>query len=227
MWLPPIAARRLSEVGQSTRLRSRRRKDKPVFYLLAGPNGAGKTTLYQALVQVGTIPASVEFVNADLYEAAHLQHITDPQARSEQARQWADARRAVLLKAGQSFVSETVFSHESKLALIKSAQERGFFVMLLVVCLDDPQRLLTRVAQRVAEGGHAVPPERILARYPRTLDHLTVAVRLADVAILYDAQAVTPGTHTAVAVCQRDQTQVKVNPLPVWAQHVLGGAGSE
>lgn len=212
-------------MGQSTPLRSRRRKDKPVFYLLAGPNGAGKSTLYKALVQVGTIPASAEFVNADVYEGAHLQHIADSQVRSEQARKWADDRRKVLLRTGSSFVSETVFSHESKLALIKSAQAQGFFVMLLVVCLDDPQRLLARVAQRVAEGGHAVPAERILARYPRTLNNLTVAVRLADAAILYDSQAVVPGTHSAVAVCQRDHTQVKVNPLPEWAQRVLGEIG--
>lgn len=83
--------------------------------------------------------------------------MADPQARSEDARQWADARRAQLLKAGQSFVSETVFSHESKLVLIEEAQKQGFFVMLIVVCLDDPERLLERVAGRVTEGGHAVP----------------------------------------------------------------------
>ena len=211
-------------MGQTATLRSRQRRVKPVFYLLAGPNGAGKSTLYKALVQVGTIPDSAEFVNADLHEAAHLQHIADPQARSEDARQWADARRAELLKAGQSFVSETVFSHESKLALIEEAQKQGFFVMLLVVCLDDPQRLLARVAGRVAEGGHAVPPDRILARYPRTLANLAAAVRLADLAILYDSQGVTPGTHTAVAICKRDWTQKNVSPLPEWAQSVLSGA---
>jgi len=127
---------------------------KPVFYLLAGPNGAGKSTLYRALVLAGTIPAATEFVNADLHEAAHLQRITDPSQRSEQARQWADARRAALLQAGQSFVSETVFSHESKLALIQEAQTAGFFVLLLVVALDQPERLLERVAQRILEGGH-------------------------------------------------------------------------
>lgn len=212
-------------MGQVTPLRSRRRKAKPVFYLLAGPNGAGKSTLYKALMRAGTLPASAEFVNADLYEAAYLQHMADPQARSEDARQWADARRAQLLKAGQSFVSETVFSHESKLVLIEEAQKQGFFVMLIVVCLDDPERLLERVAGRVTEGGHAVPAERILARYPRTLAHLAVAVRLADLAILYDSQDVKPGTHTAVAVCTRDWTQENVNPLPQWAQKVLGGAG--
>ncbi|MDD5030883.1 MAG: zeta toxin family protein, partial [Rhodoferax sp.] len=120
----------------------------PVFYLLAGPNGAGKSTLYRALVLAGTIPAKAEFVNADLHEAAQLQHVADPEQRSEHARQWADARRAALLQAGQSFVSETVFSHASKLALIQEAQAKGYFVMLLVVALDQPERLLERVAQR-------------------------------------------------------------------------------
>ena len=193
----------------------------PVFYLLAGPNGAGKSTLYKALVLNKTIAATAEFVNADLYEAAKLQNIDDPLARSEQARHWADGRRAELLKAGQSFVSETVFSHESKLTLIEEAQKLGFFVMLLVVCLDDPHRLLARVAGRVTEGGHAVPTERILARYPRTLANLAKAVRLADLAVLYDSEAVVLGTHRIVAICKNKWTEEKVTPLPGWAKRVL------
>ena len=117
-----------------------------VFYLLAGHNGAGRSTLYRALVLAGTIPGAAEFVNAD------------PEQRSKQARQWADARRAALLQADQSFASETVFSHESKLALIHEAQAKGFFVMLLVVALDRPERLLERVARRVLEGDHPGRP---------------------------------------------------------------------
>lgn len=193
----------------------------PVFYLLAGPNGAGKSTLYRALVLSGTIPAAAEFVNADLHEAAHLQHVADPEQRSAHARQWSDARRTELLQTDQSFVSETVFSHESKLALIQEAQAKGFFVMLLVVALDQPERLMARVAQRVLEGGHPVPPERILARYPRTLAHLTQAVRMADAAILYDTADVSPGTHTAVATCKGDWTQELVQAMPEWARRVL------
>jgi predicted ABC-type ATPase len=69
-----------------------------------------------------------------------------------------------------------VFSHESKLTLIEHARAQGFFVMLLLVALDSPKRLLQREAQRVAEDGHAVPADRILARYPRTLNNLTLAV---------------------------------------------------
>jgi predicted ABC-type ATPase len=194
----------------------------PVFFLLAGPNGAGKSTLYKALLARGTIPAEAEFINADLYESAHLQHIRDLTERSEAAREWADERRAHCVAQGISFVSETVFSHESKLQLIDDARAAGFFVTLLVVAIDNPQRLLERVQQRVREGGHDVPAERILARYPRTLSNLTLAVRRADVAFLYDAEDIEPGTHRMVAWCRQEQTSIQVKTLPRWAVQVIG-----
>ncbi len=195
---------------------------RPIFYLLAGPNGAGKSTLYKALKAAGKIAANAEFVNADLYEAAHLQHIQDPLKRSEAARDWADARRAQLLAEGKSFVSETVFSHESKLALIEEAQAQGFFVLLFVVALDNPERLLARVSQRVREGGHGVPVDRILARYPRTLALLAKAVRMADAALLHDSHDAQPGTHKLVATCEKQNTRILHQSLPQWAHQVLG-----
>ena len=142
----------------------------PVFHLLAGPNGAGKSTLYRALVRDGILSVDLAFINADLFEREHLQHITDPVQRSQAARDWADAQRASKLAGGESFVSETVFSHESKLALIDEALAQDFVVALYVVALDDPQRLLARVQSRVQEGGHFVPPDKILTRYPPHLE---------------------------------------------------------
>jgi hypothetical protein len=47
-------------------------------------------------------------------------------------------------------------------------------------------------------------------------------VRLADAAVLYDSQDVTPGTHTAVAMCKGNWTKELVQPVPQWAQLVLG-----
>lgn len=199
-----------------------------VFYLLAGPNGAGKSSLYRAAVKDGLIPKDSEFVNADLHERDHLQHIADLQQRSEAARDWADARRAALIASGKSFVSETVFSHPSKIALIQEAQAARYSVVLLVVCMDQPERLILRVRQRVSEGGHAVPDQRILDRYPRTLTHLKVAVRLADMAMLFD----NPGDVSArgerilgptrIAVCRKEITRILHPGLPQWAQQVLG-----
>lgn len=198
---------------------------RPVFYLLAGPNGAGKSTLYRASLEAGLIPPEAAFVNADLHEAAHLQHIAPPARRSQMARQWADEQRAACLAAGDSFVSETVFSHPSKLDLLAAAHAAGFSVVLLVVCVDEPRHLLSRVQQRVLEGGHSVPPERILARYPRTLANLAKAVALADLALLYDTsgprnRVVQP--PRLVARCRAGRVRWK-NPVrwPAWAERLL------
>ena len=198
---------------------------RPVFYLLAGPNGAGKSTLYRAAVASGLIPSEAEFVNADLHEAAQLQQVTSPLKRSQMARQWADQRRADCLAAGLSFVSETVFSHPSKLALVAAAQDAGFAVVLLVVCVDDPRQLLARVRQREQEGGHGVPAERILARYPRTLAHLQQAVRRVDLALLYDTtnprnRVVQP--PRLVARCRSGRVVWQDEAaLPAWARRMI------
>lgn len=194
---------------------------RPIFHLLAGPNGAGKSTLYRALVASGAIEGELEFVNADLYEKSHLQHIADLQKRSEAARDWADGRRDALLNAKIGFVSETVFSHGSKLSLISDAQSLGYQVVLYIVSVDDPQRLLARVSQRVQEGGHNVPAKRILERYPRTMDNLKKAVRLADLAFVYDAAEVEQGAHLLVAMCEKEQSSLLVSKLPLWAAAML------
>lgn len=194
------------------------------FHLLAGPNGAGKSTLYRALVRDGILGPPLEFVNADLHERDHLQHIANAQQRSEAARAWADARRATLLAERTPFASETVFSHPSKLELIRDAQRQGFTVALYIVALDDPARLLDRVAQRVREGGHPVPPERILARYPRTMAHLAQAARLSDVCYLYDAADTADGGPRLVAVRTPKATTALVATLPAWADRLLNAA---
>lgn len=194
------------------------------FHLLAGPNGAGKSTLYRALVREGILGPPLEFVNADLHEQTQLQHILDAQERSLAARAWADARRAALIEARTPFASETVFSHPSKLALIKQARAAGLTVALHVVALDDPQLLVERVAQRVREGGHPVPPERILARYPRALALLAQAARRADVAYLYDGADVAHGGPSLVAVATPAGTTALATPLPRWARTLLDGA---
>lgn len=203
---------------------------KPVFYLLAGPNGAGKSTLYESAVATGLLPAQAEFVNADAHELQHLGHVADARERSLQARSWADARRAACLKQGATFVSETVFSHPSKLALMQQARDAGFAVVLLVVCVSEPHQLLARVAQRVAEGGHAVPVDRILARYPRALFHLRLALPLADLALLYDTSGT--GQHDVakpklVARWRHAQWHWQVASPPAWAQSIAPGQPAE
>ncbi len=192
----------------------------PVLHLIAGPNGAGKSTLYRYLIQPRY--PQLPFVNADVHERDQLAHIRHAVRRSEAARAWADAQRREHLEAGRSFVSETVFSHPSKLALLDDARAHGFDVALYVVCLDDPRRLLERVQQRVHEGGHSVPADKILARYPRTLDNLRLAVREVPLALLFDAAEVESGGPHLVASVVAGQVQPHGPWMPAWVHKVLG-----
>lgn len=195
------------------------RPQKPILHLIAGPNGAGKSTLYRYLIQPRY--PHLMFVNADVYERDHLAHVQDAAKRSEAARAWADKQREMLLAAGHGFVTETVFSHPSKLHLIDAARDRGFEVALYVVCLDEPRRLLERVRGRVDEGGHPVPANKILERYPRTIANLRDAVGMVDLALLFDASEVEAGGPHLIASVAGGVCKWHLDWHPTWARRVL------
>src|SRR3990167_4622076 len=139
---------------------------RPIVVALAGPNGAGKSTFFGAHLQ----PSGLRFINADdlgrelnidLYEAARL----------------ANSLRIELAQRRESFVFETVFSdpQRDKLSFLKDAAARGYAVVLVFIGIASATASEGRVAMRVSQGGHDVPTEKIMARYPRTLANLAAA----------------------------------------------------
>jgi len=94
--------------------------------------------------------------------------------------------RSQLLEKGNSFSFETVFSHESKLEIIKEAKSLGYRVYFYFLTTDDPEININRVNVRVAKNGHPVPPDRITKRYYRSLDLMYDAVKLSNRAYLFD-----------------------------------------
>ena len=93
------------------------------------------------------------------------------------------------------FAVETVFSHwrelpdgrvESKIDRITEMQANGYLVILFFVGLRSAKASAARVATRVARGGHAVEPRRLLARFPRTQHAIRAARGVADAAVLMD-----------------------------------------
>jgi predicted ABC-type ATPase len=194
----------------------------PIFHLLAGPNGAGKSSLYRALLAEGLIDPKIEFINADIYEQAHLKHIKSPLKRTEAARSWAEGRRSALINDKHSFASETVFSHPSKIELMMQAKQAGYQIALYIVAIDSPKTLVKRVSQRVLEGGHHVPTTKILSRYPKTIANLAKAIPLADVAFLYDSQDIQKSGLEHIATARKGDLMECVADLPMWARMVLG-----
>lgn len=98
----------------------------------------------------------------------------------------SELMRRRLLEFGESFSFETVMSHPSKVELLKVAQARGFRTYLYFIATDDPQINVSRVRSRVQSGGHAVPEQKIVDRYYRSLELLSQAIRYSDRAYIFD-----------------------------------------
>ncbi len=123
-----------------------------------------------------------EYINADEI-ALSLGPVPD---RDRAAQIEADRRRAAALSERRSFSFETVMSHPSKIEDMKAAKAAGYHFTFIGVALQDPELNVRRVALRVSQGGHAVPKDRILARYARTLALMPEAIALADRTLVFD-----------------------------------------
>ncbi len=179
---------------------------RPRVVAIAGPNGAGKTTFYHAHIA----PAGLRLVNADIL--AHDLAI-DPYA----AAQVAASLRKELIRQGESFAFETVFSDPvgDKLGFLQRATESGYNVVLCFIGLASPELSLERVAMRVSQGGHDVPDEKIMSRFPRILINLKSAIQLLPHVLIFDnSDLLQP--YRWVAEFENGQASLIGIPRPDW-----------
>lgn len=184
------------------------------LWLLAGGNGAGKSTFYRCMLQ----PRGLALVNAD-----NIARSLDPdnaELASYAAAELAEHLRYDLLNKGVSFCFETVFSHPSKIDFMAHAKALGYEVILVFIHLDNSELNSARVAQRVSEGGHSVPEEKIVNRIPRTLSHIKAALPLADQVHLLDNSSSDHPLRRIASVTNGQLTK-QVDALPLWANELL------
>lgn len=184
---------------------------RPILVALAGPNGAGKTTFYHAHLR----PAGLRFLNAD--EIARELEVDAYEA----ARVITELRHE-LVKQRESFVLETVFSDPvgDKLSFLKAAAQSGYAVVLCFIGLSGPETSEQRVAMRVSQGGHDVPSEKLVSRYPRTLANLQQAIReLPHVIISDNDDLATP--FRRAAVIEGGRLLWSISSLPKWLSKFL------
>jgi len=85
-----------------------------------------------------------------------------------------------------SFAWETVFSHPSRLKIMKDAKDNGYTIHLLYITTKNPDINVARVRKRVSEGGHDVPEKKVRSRYRRSLSFLPEMIIIADEVVIYD-----------------------------------------
>lgn len=184
---------------------------KPVMYLIAGPNGAGKTSFYEHSLKPA-IPA--EYVNADDIEKAHWPN--EISLHSYEAARMAADRRSELIAQGSNFITETVFSHPSKLELIKMAQAAGYAVHLFHIHVRTADISVARVELRVRKGGHNVPEDKNRARHQRNPALIRQAALISDHADVFDGSVMDRPARWLMSFDKGQIRQITAS-LPAWA----------
>lgn len=183
------------------------------LWILTGGNGAGKSTFYRLFLE----PRGMVFINAD--NIARDLSPDSPEEASYRAAQLAEIIRYELLQEGATFCYETVFSHPSKIDFIADARALGYQVILVFIHLGCSELNKARVAQRVGEGGHAVPEIKIESRIPRTLGNVRRALALANEAHIIDNSSLQ---QPFVRIARlREGMLERYQPFDGWAEELL------
>ena len=184
------------------------------LWVLAGGNGAGKSRFYETYLK----DKGLSFINADLI-AKEISDVPSAEV-SKQAQKIAIDACYQKISDGETFCYETVFSHESKLDIIKEAKANGYEVALVFIHLDNPERNLVRVYQRVENGGHNVPPDKVKSRIPRSIENLKKAIQLVDKVALVDNSSSDDPLRVVVRIKSSKVVHSSL-PVPNWAQEIL------
>jgi predicted ABC-type ATPase len=160
--------------------------DKPKCYVIGGPNGAGKTTF--AMRYLPRIVSCRNFVNADMI----AQGLSPFDTHSVEA----EAGRIFLRRIGELIEDHADFAFESTLSgrayarLFRRLRDAGFSVVLFYLWIPGVEFSAERVASRVENGGHDIPPDAIARRYLKSLRNLFgLYMPLADRTLIFDNSA--------------------------------------
>jgi predicted ABC-type ATPase len=158
--------------------------NRPVLVIVAGPNGAGKTTLTERVLTHHWV-SGCAYINPDNI-ARDLFGDWNSNEAVLKAANYAQIERERCLLERQSMIFESVMSGQDKIDFIRRAKEAGYFIRLFFVGTDGPSINAARVAERVASGGHAVPIDKIISRYSKSIANCAIAASISDRSYVYD-----------------------------------------
>jgi predicted ABC-type ATPase len=170
---------------------SRKKLDKPKFWIVAGPNGSGKSSIYTD-TDIEDFGGSVWIINPDLL-TARIQKIEGLKPRAANIAavtriySWLEASIA----AHQTIGVETVLSTEKYRALVLAAKAHGFEVRLIYILLNSPELSVERVKLRVGKGA-TIPTTKIRQRRERSLQQLPWFLKNLDLAWIFDNSGAKP-----------------------------------
>jgi predicted ABC-type ATPase len=153
--------------------------------IIAGPNGAGKTTFAKHFLPKEA--QTFRFINADLIAAGLAPF--NPESVSFKAARLMLNELDEYTKAGESFAFETTLSGTHYLQRIQEWKDLGYTIKLWFIALSSPELAISRVAERVAQGGHNIPEDVIRRRYKAGLENLSTYQKAVDSWVILDGNS--------------------------------------
>jgi predicted ABC-type ATPase len=180
---------------------------KPTLFVISGPNGAGKSTQIQVM-----LPDDLKHINSFDRDKTRLEFgailagqgvsskdITLRSTRMMEDRLYQEMKKAIGLKS--HFVLETPLSHPDYWRYLDLFENMGYQMQLNYLCLDKVRYCVSRVDQRVKEGGHCVEPGTIKGVYQKNLEYINEYYKTFNIIELYDGMAIP----TLLARMEHDQ----------------------
>jgi predicted ABC-type ATPase len=132
------------------------------LYIIAGANGSGKTTFAKSFAKINDL----YFINADeIAKELDSDNITKYKMKAGKIF-FQELEKHLHLN--KSFVIETTLSGKYLVKYITQAKKLDFQISLIYLFLENPDTNITRVRNRVLNGGHNVPQEDIIRRFYRS-----------------------------------------------------------
>ena len=187
----------------------------PRLYIISGCNGAGKTTASYSLLP--EMLGCKDFVNSD--EFAKGLSPFDPSKASIQASRYMLMKIRYLLKRNQDFAVETTLATRTLMKIVKQAQAAGYTVTLLYFWLNSPELAVERVRARVEAGGHDIPVETIIRRYPTGIYYFfNLYAPISERWILADNsqipfKVIAEGSKNEILTIRNEETYQKIKAI--------------
>ena len=141
----------------------------PQLLYIAGPNGAGKSTFSKDLSEPGAIIFDVDIVIARI--EAQSPDMPKKQVYDTATQEFFNkANEAVRLK--QHFTLETNFRDKGLMDIAAQFKQYGYTTNMVYLTLESIEESISRVNERVLDGGHFVDHKNILLNYNEGLQYL-------------------------------------------------------
>jgi predicted ABC-type ATPase len=182
---------------------------KPTMIVFAGNNGSGKSTLRNIIFEKHGILTNID---PDALARKYKEHAA--------LRAGKESIRLVQehIQTQKDFSIETTLSGNLPIKQISKAKQAGFNVIMYYVGVEDIDINISRIAQRVKNGGHHIPTEDVVRRKERSITHLIECLSIVDTLYIVD------NTELNAAIIAEMESGILLSKdpdAPVWVENIL------